>query len=164
MFSWFEIKSPLTDLLAVYFGLGVFMANNAIREVNWRSAGWSGWSLGRQGYMTMPEYAYALALYSLARGEQRPHWARCLRPDVRAFFKYDFARLGPIRASTFGSCRPSIARTLGSLVRLSASSPWRAGLRAGQSFRVAGRASVGSDYLRVVTSGATLTAGLLDHC
>jgi hypothetical protein len=36
MFNWFEIKSPLTDLLAVYFGLGVFMANNAIREVNWR--------------------------------------------------------------------------------------------------------------------------------
>ena len=31
---------PLTDLLTVYFGLGVFMANNAIREINWRSGGW----------------------------------------------------------------------------------------------------------------------------
>jgi hypothetical protein len=73
---------PLTDLLAVYSGLGIFMANNALREVNWRSGGCSGWSLGRQGYMTMPEYAYALALYAHARGEHRPRWAKYLRPDV----------------------------------------------------------------------------------
>ena len=69
------------------------MANNALREVNWRSGGWSGWSLGRQGYMTMPEYAYALALYSHARGEHRPRWARYLRPDVRAFFKTESKHL-----------------------------------------------------------------------
>jgi hypothetical protein len=103
MFNWFEIKSPLTDLLAVYSGLGVFMANNAIREVNWRSASWSGWSLGRQGYMTMPEYASALALYSLARGEQRPHWARYLRTCehssnmiLLAYARYAQALLGVV--------------------------------------------------------------------
>jgi hypothetical protein len=50
---------PLTDLLTVYFGLGIFAANNAIREVNWRSGNVEGWSLSRQGYMTLAEHAYA---------------------------------------------------------------------------------------------------------
>ena len=84
---------PLTDLLAVYFGLGVFMANNALREVNWRSGGWSGWSLGRRGYLRIPDFAYALALYAHARGEHRPQWAKYLRPDVRALFKTESKHL-----------------------------------------------------------------------
>jgi tetratricopeptide (TPR) repeat protein len=78
---------PLTDLLAVYFGLGIFVANNAIREVNWRTGNVEGWSLSRQGYLNMPEHAYALALYALSRGEHHPHWLKFLRPDLRALFK-----------------------------------------------------------------------------
>ena len=84
---------PLTDLLVVYFGLGIFAANNALREVNWRSGGWAGWSIGRQGYLNMPEFAYALALYSHARKEHRPRWAKFLRPDVRALFKTESKHL-----------------------------------------------------------------------
>jgi hypothetical protein len=80
---------PLTDLLAIYFGLGIFMANNALREVNWHAGGWAGWSIGRQGYMAIPEYAYALALYAHARREVRPRWAKYLRPDARAYFKIE---------------------------------------------------------------------------
>ncbi len=78
---------PLTDLLTVYFGLGVFTANNAIREVNWRTGNVEGWSLSRQGYLNMPEHAYALALYARAREEHHPHWLKFLRPDLRALFK-----------------------------------------------------------------------------
>jgi tetratricopeptide (TPR) repeat protein len=89
---------PLTDLLTVYFGLGVFVANSAIREVNWRSGNVESVSLGRQGYLHMPEYAYALALYSRARGENQPAWAKYLRPDVRWLFKTESKLLASGRA------------------------------------------------------------------
>jgi hypothetical protein len=55
-------------------------------------------------------------------------------------------------------------RTLSSLVRLSASSPWQGGHRGGQGFPGAGRAIARSGHLRAGTSGAILTAGLLHHC
>jgi tetratricopeptide (TPR) repeat protein len=93
---------PLTDLLTVYFGLGVFTANNAIREFNWRSGNIGGWSLSRQGYLAMPEYAYALALYAHARGEHQPRWAKYLRPDVRALFKTESKHLASGRIPSRG--------------------------------------------------------------
>jgi tetratricopeptide (TPR) repeat protein len=65
------------------------MANNALREVNWRAGNWEGWSLSRQGYLAIPEFAYALAVYARARGEVRPGWAKYLRPDARAYFKIE---------------------------------------------------------------------------
>ena len=96
---------PLTDLLAVYFGLGIFVANNAIREVNWRSGNVEGWSLNRQGYLNIAEHAYALALYAQARGEHQPRWTKHLRPDLRGLLKTELKRLVSI-----GMPASSIAR------------------------------------------------------
>ncbi len=102
---------PLTDLLAVYFGLGIFVANSAIREVNWRSGGWSGWSIARQGYLSIAEYAHALALYAHARGEHRPRWTKFLRPDVRGLFKTESKHLAARRTHSGGSLTdPTIAQ------------------------------------------------------
>lgn len=78
---------PLTDLLTVYFGLGVFTANAVIHEGTWHDGNRSGWSVGRRGYLGMPEFGYALALYARMRGEDGAAWARELRPDVRAAFR-----------------------------------------------------------------------------
>jgi tetratricopeptide (TPR) repeat protein len=75
---------PLTDLLTVYFGLGIFRANSVVREVNWSAGRDSGWSVSKRGYLSLPEYAYALALYAFARNERRPPWAGYLRKDIRA--------------------------------------------------------------------------------
>lgn len=77
---------PLTDLLTVYFGMGVITANAVVRESSWRDGQYSGWSIGRQGYLTMPVYGYALARFARARNEIAPPWVRELRPDVRAAF------------------------------------------------------------------------------
>jgi hypothetical protein len=77
---------PLTDLLTVFLGLGVITANSVIHENSWFSGGWSGWSMGRRGYITMPMYGYALALYARGRSEVRPKWAKRLRADVRQAF------------------------------------------------------------------------------
>jgi hypothetical protein len=82
-----EDHEPLTDLLTVYFGLGVLTANSVIREQYWHEGYSSGWKMGRQGYLTMPIYGYALARFARLRGEDGEEWSRELRPDVRSAFK-----------------------------------------------------------------------------
>jgi hypothetical protein len=82
-----EDHEPLTDLLTVYFGMGVFTANSVIREHYWHAGQISGWSMGRRGYLGMPVYGYAFARFARARGEDGSAWARELRLDVRSAFK-----------------------------------------------------------------------------
>ena len=82
-----EDHEELTDLLTVFLGLGIFPANSVLQESNWTDGQWSGWSVGRSGYLSMDIYGYALALYALARNEPAPDWMGYLRPDVLAPFK-----------------------------------------------------------------------------
>ena len=76
----------LTDLLTVFLGLGVITSNAVVHESSWTAAYSSGWSVGRRGYITMPMYGYALALFAHERSEVNPKWAKLLRPDVRQAF------------------------------------------------------------------------------
>jgi hypothetical protein len=99
-----EDHEPLTDLLTVFLGLGVFTANSAIHENYWHEGNVSGWSVGRRGYLSMPMYGYAFALFAQARGEEDPAWAKELRLDVRAALKQGARFLtesgdSPIRAA-----------------------------------------------------------------
>ena len=82
-----EDHEPLTDLLTVYLGMGVFTANATIHEHYWHQGFYSGWGMGRCGYLGMPEFGYAFARYALARGEDGSAWMRELRLDVRTAFK-----------------------------------------------------------------------------
>jgi hypothetical protein len=82
-----EDHEPLTDLLTVYLGMGVFTANSVIREHYWHSGHWSGWSIGRRGYLTMRAYGYAVARFARGRNEDGARWVRELRLDVRSAFK-----------------------------------------------------------------------------
>jgi hypothetical protein len=78
---------PFTDLLTVYFGLGVFSANAAFdysREVRGE---YVRTSRSRLGYLTEPMYGYALARYAWLRGEPAPAWARHVEPNPRSFLK-----------------------------------------------------------------------------
>ena len=77
---------PLTDLLTVFLGLGVFTANSVIREKYRDDGVISSWSIRRRGYLTMPKFGYSLARFASLRGEEEPEWAGHLRPDVRAAF------------------------------------------------------------------------------
>ncbi len=94
-----EDHELLTDLLTVYFGLGVFTANSVIRERTWSDGRVSGWSVGRQGYMSMPIYGYALARFARDRGEDGRDWRRELRLDVRTAFGQAMRYLGDSSAS-----------------------------------------------------------------
>ncbi|WP_433353594.1 hypothetical protein ACQP25_09280 [Microtetraspora malaysiensis] len=74
---------PLTDLLTVYFGLGIFTANSAFTF----SQGDQGWSHTRLGYLSEQMLGYALACYAHLRGETRPAWARHLDANPRGYLK-----------------------------------------------------------------------------
>jgi hypothetical protein len=74
---------PLTDLLTVHFGLGIYTANACFdfAQDNQRR------SVRRLGYLTEPMYGYALACHAHSRGERRPTWARHLDVNPRAYLK-----------------------------------------------------------------------------
>jgi hypothetical protein len=75
---------PLTDLLTVFLGLGIFTANSTIRDRAWSSGTWAGWSTRRLGYLDQRMFGYAHARFAHARNESNPPWASHIRPDVRA--------------------------------------------------------------------------------
>ncbi|KUL41201.1 hypothetical protein [Actinoplanes awajinensis] len=74
---------PLTDLLTVFFGLGIFGANAAFEF----SRGENSYRTSRLGYLTEPMFGYALARYAWLRGETEPAWARYLDTNPRTFMK-----------------------------------------------------------------------------
>jgi hypothetical protein len=79
----YEDHEPLTDLLTVFFGLGVFTANSAFRFTQSSQA----WSVESRGYLTEEMFGYALAVFALMRGEQSPAWAQFLEGSVKTYFK-----------------------------------------------------------------------------
>ena len=83
----------LTDLAAVFFGLGIFTANSTRRDESGYIGGWSWSSVQTMGYLQMYELAYALAVYAKARGETSPAWIKHLRADVRGDFKSEMSNL-----------------------------------------------------------------------
>ena len=77
----FERMEPLTDLMTVFSGFGVFTANAA--HVHKSSS--RGWSVSRTGYLSPREFGYALAVFAWIRGEHKPTWDKDLSRNVRTF-------------------------------------------------------------------------------
>jgi hypothetical protein len=78
---------PLTDLLTVFLGFGIFTANSAGRFKQFQEDRRIGWSMQRLGYLTEEVFAYALAKFVVERGEDRVEWERHLSTNVRAYFR-----------------------------------------------------------------------------
>ena len=78
---------PMTDLLTVFLGLGIFTANSAAGFKQFQDDRHAGWSTHRLGYLPEPVYGYALAKFATERGEQKPDWAHHLSTNVRSDFK-----------------------------------------------------------------------------
>jgi hypothetical protein len=89
----------LTDLLVVFKGLGVFLAN-VPRHWDGDHTRWPGTDLRKPEYMTGPMFGYALAVLAWARGEAAPAWQVYLRFGVRGEFRQGLrflARTGDCR-------------------------------------------------------------------
>jgi hypothetical protein len=78
---------PLTDLLTVFLGLGIFTANSAFRFTQWSGGFKQGWQVRRLGYLTEPMFGYALALFACARRESKPNWSKYLEGNAKHHFK-----------------------------------------------------------------------------
>lgn len=73
----------LTDFGTVFYGLGIFNANAAFRF----HQGSDRWGYNRTGYLTLDEWAYALALFAFIRFEDDPQWIKYLSKTVTGDFK-----------------------------------------------------------------------------
>ena len=78
---------PLTDLVTVFLGLGVFTANSATRFMQFQDNRHIGWSTQRLGHLPERVFGHALAKFAIEHGEHKPDWARHLLPNVRSDFK-----------------------------------------------------------------------------
>lgn len=74
---------PLTDLLTVVLGLGVFTANAAFDF----AADNESWRTSRLGYLTEQMFGYALARTAFLRGEVKPDWMADLDLNPRTYMK-----------------------------------------------------------------------------
>jgi hypothetical protein len=92
-------SEPLTDLLTVFFGAGIFTANAVFQFSQWQSHSHQGWKASRLGYLSEELFGYALACYSWYRGELTPNWARHLRPNIHYYFDDSLHFLSATRES-----------------------------------------------------------------
>jgi hypothetical protein len=74
-------QEPLTDLLTVFYGLGIFTANASF-EVRPHPSGRGKQPLAR-GYLREDALAKAMTHYALLRGERHPVWRKQLDRAVR---------------------------------------------------------------------------------
>ena len=82
-----EDMEPMTDLVTVYLGLGIFNANAARRFLQFQDQRRAGWSMNRLGYLPEEVFAYALARFAKDRGETRPAWAAHLSTNLKVYFR-----------------------------------------------------------------------------
>jgi len=78
---------PMTDLLTVFLGLGVFNANASARFTQRQSDRGYEWSMKQLGYLPEHVFGYALARFAKERGEDKPEWEPYLSTNVRSYFK-----------------------------------------------------------------------------
>jgi hypothetical protein len=76
----------LTDLVSVFLGLGVIMANAALHEAADQEAHVRRRLLRRQGFLPARMVGYAMALFTWVRGEAQPPWRSALRLDALAAY------------------------------------------------------------------------------
>jgi hypothetical protein len=77
----------LTDLLTVWFGLGIFTANSVFKFSQWSGGFKQGWESRRLGYLNEQMFGYALAWFACARGESNPAWAKHLEGNSKHYFR-----------------------------------------------------------------------------
>jgi hypothetical protein len=82
-----EGMEPLTDLLTVFLGLGIFTSNAAGQFKQFDDGHRQGWSTSSTGYLTEEAYGYALAVYANRRNEKKPDWEKYLSTNVKHYFK-----------------------------------------------------------------------------
>ena len=98
---------PMTDLLTVFLGLGIFNANSAARFHQYHEERRYGWSMQRLGYLPEEVFGYALAKFAAERGDEKVEWARHLSTNVRVYYKRSRSWLAK------NKCQVTMAKPIG---------------------------------------------------
>lgn len=77
---------PLTDLVPVFYGLGVFNANASFVFEQFTNTQFQGWRANSAGYLTEEMFGYALALFAYLRNETKPEWKSYLNTNIKSYF------------------------------------------------------------------------------
>ena len=92
-----EIDEKLTDLTAVYLGLGVFVVNASER---YRKSGYisgilavTNWSVSSGGYLDPPSLSFLFAAHLVARGERATSYLQFLEPNQASYVRRYFDAL-----------------------------------------------------------------------
>lgn len=83
----YEDHEPMTDLVTVFYGLGIFNANSSFVFEQFTNAQFQGWRAGSAGYLSEQMFGYALALFAHNRGDSKPAWMKFLSTNVRSYMK-----------------------------------------------------------------------------
>lgn len=83
----YEFHEPMTDLVVIFYGLGIFTANSIFSFGQYTNTMGQGWRAERRGYLTEEMCGYALALLTLAKNEPKPNWMSYLNQNVRTYMK-----------------------------------------------------------------------------
>ncbi|MBM4088066.1 MAG: hypothetical protein FJ276_01360 [Planctomycetes bacterium] len=111
----------IVDLLSVFLGLGVFIANASVHASLSEAVSHCWCSLRKQPYLPARMLGYAMALFTFARGETSPHWTDSLRLDALAAFRHGQTYLRRTADSLFtadSARQPPRAKTLDELLAL----------------------------------------------
>ncbi len=90
---------PLTDLLTVFLGFGIFTANSTFRFARYTNYRAVGWSASRLGYLSEELFGYALARFAFERGEAKPKWRSFLSTNIASYLKSSEAWLASNHAA-----------------------------------------------------------------
>lgn len=77
---------PMTDLVTVLYGMGIFNANSSFVFEQWTNSQFQGWRAGSAGYLTEEMFSYALGLFAYLRQETKPDWKSFLSTNVKSYF------------------------------------------------------------------------------
>lgn len=81
-----EDVEPLSGLLSIFLGFGVFVTSALLRESRYTSGHWHYSKWRRVGYLPLPVCAYALAIFARNR-QTNGHWVDYLGADARQPFQ-----------------------------------------------------------------------------
>lgn len=84
---------PLTDLTAVFFGFGIFLANSSFRFSQYQDIQHQGWSARCQGYLSEQALALALGLFCACTDTDPSAASRHLATNPRHYFQSYYKEL-----------------------------------------------------------------------
>jgi len=82
-----DAVEPATDLIAVFIGFGIFLANTAFTYESYTSVDAQGWSVQSQGYLSQDDLVYILSIFCVLKGISISSVEPLLKKSLRLNFK-----------------------------------------------------------------------------